>query len=80
MKSCSRLVLAALSLGLPASAVAQDVTLPQRQNSVRFAVIGDAGTGDKSQYAVAEQISEGELQDVIGQLPAEFHDLWQRPF
>jgi uncharacterized protein (DUF2267 family) len=29
--------------------------------------------------AVREQISEGEVEDVIGQLPAQFRDLWQRP-
>jgi hypothetical protein len=58
MKSLSRIVLAALILGLPASVAAQDVKLPQRKNSVRFAIIGDAGTGDKSQYAVANQITE----------------------
>lgn len=35
---------------------AQQVTLPRRPGSVRFAVIGDAGTGDKNQYEVAAQI------------------------
>lgn len=29
--------------------------------------------------AVREQISEGEVEDVIGQLPTQFRDLWQRP-
>jgi uncharacterized protein (DUF2267 family) len=28
---------------------------------------------------VREQVSEGEIQDVIHQLPKEFHDLWQQP-
>jgi uncharacterized protein (DUF2267 family) len=27
---------------------------------------------------VRERVSEGEIQDVIHQLPREFHDLWQR--
>jgi uncharacterized protein (DUF2267 family) len=29
--------------------------------------------------AVREQISEGEVEDVLGQLPAELRDLWRRP-
>jgi len=57
MKLLSRIVLAALALWLPASAVAQEVTLPQRKGSVRFAVLGDVGTGDKAQYTVASQIA-----------------------
>jgi uncharacterized protein (DUF2267 family) len=28
--------------------------------------------------AVREQVSEGEIEDVIGQLPTEMHGLWQR--
>src|ERR1051325_4749714 len=33
-----------------------DVRLPLEQNSVRFAVIGDSGTGDREQYEVAKQM------------------------
>jgi hypothetical protein len=36
---------------------AQDVKLPLREKSVRFAVIGDNGTGAKPQYEVAEQMA-----------------------
>ena len=32
------------------------LALPKRANSVRFAVIGDAGTGDKAQIETANQI------------------------
>lgn len=43
-----------------ASAQAQtnklDVRLPLQQHSVRFAVIGDSGTGDRPQYDVAQQM------------------------
>jgi hypothetical protein len=39
----------------PAGATAA-LALPLRANSVRFAVIGDAGTGDRSQNEVAAQI------------------------
>jgi len=33
-----------------------DVRLPLQQNSIRFAVIGDSGTGDREQYDVARQM------------------------
>src|SRR3954453_10488771 len=36
---------------------AQDIKLPLRDKSVRFAVIGDNGTGAKPQYEVAEQMA-----------------------
>jgi Calcineurin-like phosphoesterase len=45
---------AALFLAALAVAGAQD--LPLKENSVRFAVIGDMGTGDKAQYEVAQQM------------------------
>jgi len=48
----SCVALAAISLSL----CAQELTLPLKPNSVRFAVIGDMGTGEKPQYEVAEQI------------------------
>ncbi len=37
---------------------APQLTLPLIQNSVRFAVIGDMGTGKKPQYEVANQMAE----------------------
>ena len=37
--------------------LAQDLTLPMKNGSVKFAVIGDTGTGDKHQLAVAKQLS-----------------------
>jgi predicted phosphodiesterase len=51
----------ALSLLVPSASAqtrndALDVRLPLQQQSVRFAVIGDSGTGDKPQYEVAEQM------------------------
>jgi predicted phosphodiesterase len=44
----------------PAARAAQPVksTLPNADNSVKFLVIGDSGTGDRTQYAVAAQIAE----------------------
>jgi hypothetical protein len=40
----------------PARPSAQASALPLRPGSVRFLVLGDAGTGDKPQYEVAQQI------------------------
>lgn len=39
------------------SLAAQDLKLPSAANSVKFAVIGDAGTGDAGQYEVADQMT-----------------------
>jgi predicted phosphodiesterase len=49
-------VLMLLVLAVPAL-VAQDLTLPVKNGSVKFAVIGDTGTGDKHQLAVAKQLT-----------------------
>jgi 3',5'-cyclic AMP phosphodiesterase CpdA len=49
-------VLMLLVLGV-SSLVAQDLTLPMKNGSVKFAVIGDTGTGDKHQLAVAKQLA-----------------------
>ena len=53
--------LALIELGSPAmSSYAQapvaKVTLPLKPNSVRFAVIGDSGTGERAQYEVGAQM------------------------
>ena len=48
----SCVALAAIGLSL----CAQELTLPLKPDSVRFAVIGDMGTGKKPQYEVAEQM------------------------
>src|ERR1700709_1854764 len=36
---------------------AQEVALPSAPNSVKFAAIGDAGTGDRPQYEIADQMA-----------------------
>ena len=46
-------MLAALLLLVGAASPAQDVRLPLREGSVRFAVIGDSGTGGKRQHEIA---------------------------
>ncbi len=47
-------MIAILFLAMLTFASAED--LPLKQDSVRFAVIGDMGTGDKPQYEVAAQM------------------------
>ncbi len=48
--------LATMVSTLQAQANRVEVKLPLRQGSVRFAVIGDSGTGDKDQYEVAKEM------------------------
>ena len=50
----SCVALAAISLSL----YTQDLTLPLKPNSVRFAAIGDMGTGEKPQYELAGKLIE----------------------
>jgi predicted phosphodiesterase len=45
------------TLALIASAQAQKVTLPLKEGSVRFAVIGDSGTGGSSQKKIADRLA-----------------------
>ena len=48
--------------GLAVSAIAaQDFRFPLTQNSVRFAVIGDMGTGDASQYQTAQKMIDSRV-------------------
>ena len=49
-------VLMILALAVSAL-VAQELTVPLKNGSVKFAVIGDTGTGDKHQLAVAKQLN-----------------------
>jgi len=39
-----------------AARIGLDIKLPLQQNSVRFAVIGDSGTGDREQYEIAREM------------------------
>jgi hypothetical protein len=57
-----RLLLSMFLLGLAASVGAGDVRLPLEQDSVRFAVIGDSGTGGSSQAKVARQLIASRAQ------------------
>src|SRR5256885_6375604 len=44
------------SASQPAPANGLDIRLPLESKSIRFAVIGDTGTGDRDQYQVAEKM------------------------
>ena len=52
-KAIVALALVAASMGAPA---AQDVAPPSKEGLLKFAIIGDSGTGDSAQYKVAEQL------------------------
>ena len=51
--------IAALGLVLASSVLAVDqITLPNKPDSLKFGVIGDTGTGDQHEYAVGKQLAE----------------------
>jgi len=52
-----RVVIALFCLGATAPATAQDLRLPAQAKSVKFAVIGDSGTGGQDQRDVAAQLT-----------------------
>jgi hypothetical protein len=52
-----RLVIAAMVVLTTVATAAQDLRLPNKAGSIKFAVIGDTGTGDKHQLAVARQLA-----------------------
>ncbi len=71
---------------------AQEVTLPLKPDSVRFAVIGDMGTGKKPQYEVADQMIRARqkfpFEFVIavgddlygGSDPSDYENKFERPY
>ena len=57
MRSWRSFVLAvALAMGCTSFAAAQEITLPNKPDSLRFAIIGDSGTGDANQLRVAQAL------------------------
>jgi 3',5'-cyclic AMP phosphodiesterase CpdA len=74
------------------SVTAQPLTLPNRPDSVKFAAMGDNGTGDRLQYDVANQMNAWHgrfpydlvimLGDNVygGQKPADFLQKFERPY
>ena len=75
-----------------AIAPAQEVSLPGNSDSVKFAVIGDSGTGTASQYAVGRQMADArapfpfEFVIMLGdnmygsQRPSDFIQKFERPY
>src|SRR6476659_4869960 len=71
---------------------AQRGALPARRDSVKFAVIGDNGTGDRSQFDVGQQMKAArtafpfELVIMLGdniygrQQPQDYVDKFERPY
>ena len=84
----SCVALAAISLSL----YAQELALPLKPDSVRFAAIGDMGTGEKPQYEVAGQMIRDRLkfpfEFVItlgdnlydGSSPSDYESKFERPY
>jgi len=75
-----------------ASLLAQPASLPNRSGSVKFAAIGDNGTGDRPQYEVAQQMATVHATfpfDLVimlgdnmygGQSPADFVRKFEQPY
>ena len=51
------LLLLALTSALTVAALAQDLTVPNQKDSLKFAVMGDSGTGNSDQYRLAKQLA-----------------------
>jgi hypothetical protein len=51
------LILAALTATLPLSLLGQELRLPNKEGSLKFAVIGDSGTGGSEQKVIANELA-----------------------
>ena len=51
------LAIVVLTAGLPLAIAGQELRVPNKPDSVKFAVIGDAGTGSSSQRAVGKELA-----------------------
>ena len=90
LRRCS-VALAGLAVVQTASAI--DLALPNRTDSVKFAVLGDFGTGEPSEYQLASQMAAFRARfpfdfvittgdNIIGPQdnPADFAEKFERPF
>ena len=59
---CIAVFLCFLPVAWPAPAQAVKITLPDKKDAVRFAVIGDSGTGGRPQYEIAALMSSARKQ------------------
>src|SRR6185369_2586996 len=82
----------AFVIGARLSPAQQELSLPARPDSVKFAVIGDNGTGDSPQYDVGARMNEARSQfpfDMVimlgdnlygRQQPDDFVSRFERPY
>src|SRR4051812_27443882 len=54
----STIALIAIALSTPTGRTQEQLKLPLKIGSVRFAIIGDMGTGDKAQYDTSKRLSD----------------------
>src|SRR6267142_2396464 len=79
-------------LFLAALTYAQSIQLPMEKNSVKFAVIGDNGTGGKPEYQIADKLAAAHdkfpFQFVVmmgdnlygGEAAKDFVDKFEKPY
>jgi Calcineurin-like phosphoesterase len=92
MQTVRRCLIPALIAVACAGLLAQSVALPNRPDSVKFAAIGDNGTGDRPQYEVAQQMTSAQSRfpfDLVimlgdnmygGQKPSDFVKKFEEPY
>jgi len=93
MRSLGRWSVALAGLAVVSTASAIDFALPNRNGSVKFAVIGDFGSGESSDHEVAAQMAAFRARlpfefvittgdNIIGSQddPADFAEKFERPF
>jgi 3',5'-cyclic AMP phosphodiesterase CpdA len=92
MRPVRRGLILALTAAASAGLLAQPVALPNRPDSVKFAAIGDNGTGDRPQYDVAQQMTSAHSRfpfDLVimlgdnmygGQKPSDFVRKFEQPY
>ena len=82
-------IAAALLLGTIGAPAAQDVMLPNQSDSLKFAIIGDSGTGSSSQYKVAEKLIAARAYEFVlmmgdnlysGNGPKDYQKKFEEPY
>lgn len=92
MQTVRRCLIPSLTAAACAGLLAQTVALPNRPDSVKFAAIGDNGTGDRPQFEVAQQMTSAQSRfpfDLVimlgdnmygGQKPSDFVKKFEEPY
>ena len=88
----TNLILIVIILAAALFSYAQDIQLPMQKDSVKFAVIGDNGTGGKAEYQVADKLAAAQKKFPFGfvvmmgdnlyggESPKDFVDKFERPY